>query len=545
LAGAVEEADTGATRLQEGLATAQRRTADGAEKIERLATGLDQGARGLERLREPAQTAETELLRAQRALERMLPTSKADPQYRAAYEAVATALAATTGRHPLTGQSVRPGYEGLDASLATAADGVRDAEGAVEEIIARSGELADGIDRLEDGSRRLAGGMDRLDAGAGRLADGIAQLDSGGDELTAGLDRLEAGGGELATGYDRLGAGAGELGSGLASGERRTARLEEGMARMEEGAADATAQSAELDGAVGDPAQLAKPLESGYFTLAALETGGRDVRTGSGFTVNVDDGGTAARISVVAEDDPKLTGHPLRVLLEREADRFERQTGMSAEVGGGAAILQDFNGAAAGRMALLVLLLCAVTWVVLVPVLRSLLLPLLAVVLNLLTVAAAFGVLVLLFQGDAPLGGAGFLDAIMVAGIFSVVFALSIDYEVFLLARMREGWLQTKNTEAAVEYGLRKTAGVVTGAAAIMLGVFVVFSFADISSMRQLGIGLSLAVLLDATIVRLVLLPAAIRLCGDRCWTLPAWLDRRLPEVDVEGSGYRYAPGWR
>jgi RND superfamily putative drug exporter len=209
---------------------------------------------------------------------------------------------------------------------------------------------------------------------------------------------------------------------------------------------------------------------------------------------------------------------------------------MPAEVGGGAAILQDFNGAAAGRMGLLVLLLCAVTWLILVPVLRSLILPLLAVLLNLLTVAAAFGVLVLLFQGDAPLGGAGFLDAIMVAGIFSVVFALSIDYEVFLLARMREGWLLTRSTEGAVEYGLRKTAGVITGAAAIMLGVFVVFSFADIASMRQLGIGLSIAVLLDATIVRLVLLPAAIRLCGDRCWRLPAWLERRLPDLDVEGG---------
>jgi RND superfamily putative drug exporter len=158
------------------------------------------------------------------------------------------------------------------------------------------------------------------------------------------------------------------------------------------------------------------------------------------------------------------------------------------------------------------------------------------VVLNLLTVAAAFGILVVLFQGDAPLGGAGFLDAIMVAGIFSVVFALSIDYEVFLLARMREGWLHTGTTEGAVEYGLRKTAGVVTGAAAIMLGVFAVFAFADIASMRQLGIGLSIAVLLDATVVRLVLLPAAIRLCGDRCWSLPGWLERRLPEVDLDGE---------
>jgi RND superfamily putative drug exporter len=542
LAAAVDRADSGAERLRDGLADARSGIEESAPQVERLAAGLDRGAQDLERLREPAQTTEAELSRAKAALERMSPTSKAEPEYRTAYEAVATALAATSGRDPFTGEPVRPGYEGLDASLAQAASGVREAEAGVNAIIARSGELADGLARLEQGAQELAGGMERLDAGAARLVEGIAELGAGGTSLTDGLTRLEAGGGELAEGVGRLRAGAGELESGLASGTRRTGRLQSGMGRLEAGAARASERTAKLDGSVRDPEELAEPLESGYFVLAALDSGERDVRTGSSFTVNVDEGGTAARISVVSKDDPKRTGHPLRDVLEGEADRFQLATGMPAEVGGGAAILQDFNGAAAGRMGLLVLLLCAVTWVVLVPVLRSLLLPLLAVVLNLLTVAAAFGVLVLLFQGDAPLGGAGFLDAIMVAGIFSVVFALSIDYEVFLLARMREGWLITGTTEGAVEYGLRKTAGVVTGAAAIMLGVFVVFSFADIASMRQLGIGLSIAVLLDATIVRLILLPAAIRLCGDRCWRLPAWLERRLPDLDIEGESQSRRP---
>jgi RND superfamily putative drug exporter len=163
-----------------------------------------------------------------------------------------------------------------------------------------------------------------------------------------------------------------------------------------------------------------------------------------------------------------------------------------------------------------------------VPVLRSVLLPLLAVLLNLFTVAAAFGVLVLLFQGGAPLGGPGYIDAIMVSGVFSVVFGLSIDYEVFLLARMREGYALTGTTQGAIEYGLRRTAGVVTGAALIMTGVFVAFAMSNIASMRQLGVGLTVAVLLDATLVRLVLLPAAIRLTGDRAWWLPRPLERVL-----------------
>jgi RND superfamily putative drug exporter len=194
-------------------------------------------------------------------------------------------------------------------------------------------------------------------------------------------------------------------------------------------------------------------------------------------------------------------------------------------VGGPATVLQDFDSQTFGRFWMLVLGLAVVTYVVLVAVLRSLLLPLLAVVLNLLTVAAAFGVLVVLFQGDAPLGGPGFLDTIMVAGIFSVVFGLSIDYEVFLLARMREGRELTGTTDGAIAYGLQHTASVVTGAALIMTGVFVAFALADISSMRQLGIGLAVAVLLDATVVRLVLLPAAIRLCGDAAW----WPSTRRP----------------
>ena len=177
-----------------------------------------------------------------------------------------------------------------------------------------------------------------------------------------------------------------------------------------------------------------------------------------------------------------------------------------------------------------------VTYLVLVPVLRSLILPALAVVLNVMTVAAAFGVLVVLFSGDAPLGGPGWIDAIMLVGIFSIVFGLSIDYEVFLLARMREGWLRARDSDAAIRYGVERTAGVVTGAALIMTGVFVAFALTDLVSMRQFGIGLTVAVLLDATLVRLVLLPAAMRLCGDACWWLPAWLDRLLPELDVDGD---------
>ena len=542
LTDAVGEARSGAAKLHGALKRAAAGSTGGTARIEDLADGLGRGARRLERLREPAQITEAQLERALTELDRMLPTSKLDPRYRAVYEAVATAAAAASGTDPTSGAQVREGYRGLDASIADAAAGIRRAEAGVRRLLGRVGELGQGLERLERGSQRLADGIGSLEDGTKRLLDGLSRLGAGGGELTGGLGELQSGGDELASGLGELRSGAGELRDGLASGAERTGELESGLGRLRSGAERSTERTERLAQGLGNPKRLARPLESGYFILAALETGNDEVRTNASYAINLDEGGTAARLSVISADDPKRSGHPLRKVLRDEASEFERATGMTTRVGGGAPILQDFNDQVWNRMWALVLLLCAITWLVLVPILRSLLLPLLAVVLNLFTVAAAFGVLVLGFQGDAPLGGAGFLDAIMVAGIFSVVFGLSIDYEVFLLARMREGWLHTGTTDGAVEYGLRRTAGVVTGAATIMLGVFIAFAFAEIASMRQLGVGLSVAVLLDATLVRLVLLPAAIRMVGDRIWTLPEWIDRRLPEVDLEGTPPEPAP---
>jgi uncharacterized membrane protein YdfJ with MMPL/SSD domain len=178
-----------------------------------------------------------------------------------------------------------------------------------------------------------------------------------------------------------------------------------------------------------------------------------------------------------------------------------------------------------------------VTYLALIPILRSVVLPAIAVGLNLLTVSAAFGILTLLFVGDnPPMGGAGKLDIVTVTGIFVVTFALSIDYQVFLLTRMREEYVRTQSHTSAVDFGISKTARVVTGAAAIMLGVFVAFALSRFSLIQQLGIGLAAAVLIDATIVRLGLLPAIMTLAGDRTWWLPRWLDEKLPLLDTEGA---------
>jgi RND superfamily putative drug exporter len=120
--------------------------------------------------------------------------------------------------------------------------------------------------------------------------------------------------------------------------------------------------------------------------------------------------------------------------------------------------------------------------------------------------------------------------------IFGVIFGLSIDYAVFLLMRMRESYDQDGDHKKAISFGLEKTARVITGAALIMMAVFVVFAGAPIATVSQLGIGLTVAVLLDATVVRIVLLPALMLLLGDRVWWLPKWMDRVLPRLNVEGE---------
>ena len=174
-------------------------------------------------------------------------------------------------------------------------------------------------------------------------------------------------------------------------------------------------------------------------------------------------------------------------------------------------------------------------------ILRAPLLAALAVVLNLASVAAAIGVMALVCRIPEgwPLGGHPYIDTVGAAAIFGVTFGLSIDYAVFLLARMRENYRQSGDNRAAIEFGLNKTAGVITGAAAIMAAVFISFAAAPIATVSQMGVGLTVAILLDATVVRIVLLPALMLMLGDRVWRAPAWLDRLLPELEKPASGSR------
>jgi putative drug exporter of the RND superfamily len=278
-----------------------------------------------------------------------------------------------------------------------------------------------------------------------------------------------------------------------------------------------------------------KAAQSGYFVLAGIEGARPQTQTNVAFAINTPRGGNTARVIVVPKKgafDKDTVG--LRPVLERLADKTGKDIGARDIVGGPAVLLDDFDQATSARFPWLVIVLVVVTFFVLLLLFRAPVLALVAVLLNLVTVGAAVGVLILGFQTDPPpLGGPGYLDAIALSGIFAIIFGLSIDYEVFLLSRLVEGRALTGTTEGAIRYGLEKTATIITGAAAVMAFVFLAFAVSPVANTRQFGIGLTVAVVLDATVVRLILLPALIRLFGERTWAVPAWLDRALPRIST------------
>jgi RND superfamily putative drug exporter len=189
----------------------------------------------------------------------------------------------------------------------------------------------------------------------------------------------------------------------------------------------------------------------------------------------------------------------------------------------------------------------ALTFVLMLLAFRSIVIAVKAIVLNALSVAAAYGILVLVFQDGVGRGligaSSGGIESFMPMFLFVILFGLSMDYHVFIISRIREGVDHGMSTDEAVEHGIKTTAGVVTSAAVVMVLVFSVFITLSFDLLKQFGVGLAAAVLIDATIIRAVLLPASMKLLGDWNWYLPSWLEW-LPRVAVatEPEPIRQAP---
>jgi len=217
------------------------------------------------------------------------------------------------------------------------------------------------------------------------------------------------------------------------------------------------------------------------------------------------------------------------------------------QVGGATAVSIDSTANISSRIPILIAAVVLLSMLLLLVSFRSIAVAVKAAVMNLLSVASAYGAVALVLQGgwagrligiDHPTPLAPFIPVLM----FAVLFGLSMDYEVFLVARMRETWLATGNNTAAIVKGLDGTARVITAAAAIMIAVFSAFIPSTDIAVKVIGIGMAAAILIDATVIRMLLVPAVMHLLGDRNWWLPARLDRALPEVHIEGHPQHYQP---
>jgi RND superfamily putative drug exporter len=257
--------------------------------------------------------------------------------------------------------------------------------------------------------------------------------------------------------------------------------------------------------------------------------------------------GTAIEVDAFFKSDPSTDAafQGIRDLRSEVVPAaFEGVDGVDVLVGGNTAFFTDFLDVADKYQWVVLAFVLGLSFILLTVVFRSIVVPVTAIIMNLLSVGAAYGAVTLVFQKGVGIGifnAIGFqfqraeaIEAWLPLFLFSILFGLSMDYHVFLLSRIREEFDKTGDNNEAVAYGLRTTAGIITGAALIMVAVFTGFAGGRLGPLQQMGFGLAVAVFMDATIVRTLLVPATMRLLGNRNWYLPKWL-QWLPQVHVEG----------
>ncbi|HEX7060217.1 MAG TPA: MMPL family transporter [Solirubrobacterales bacterium] len=264
----------------------------------------------------------------------------------------------------------------------------------------------------------------------------------------------------------------------------------------------------------------------------------------------INDEGTTAIVTVIPTTSPQdqATEDLVNRLRETVVPQTLNGTGVTAEIGGVTAALEDQSEYMKDRMPIFIIGVVGLSFLLLLVAFHSPLISLKAGIMNLLSVSAAYGVMTLVAKGGAVGGLIGIDHEVPVAPfmpvmMFAILFGLSMDYEVFLISRIREEYLKDGDTRRAVADGLAKTARVITAAAAIMVVVFLAFLAAPDVFLKLFGIGLASAIFLDATVVRMVLVPAVMQLLGKRNWWIPDWLERILPALDVERAAVSTAEG--
>ncbi|HET6998260.1 MAG TPA: MMPL family transporter [Solirubrobacterales bacterium] len=523
LAENTSEASSGVARLADEVEKGLDKLDEQNGDVSSLESAMNAGSAELTESEAPLAAAEDRLVSAWQAVQQMT-TGTTDPQYAAMRRALGEARELLSGKRIESEEVISPPYEGVVAGI-TRAQRQFDLGLYLAGRMASDNERgATSTEKLAKETRRLDRGIQNLTKGAEKVAEGIATLDKEGAALTPAVRRLQEGTEDLAGGLGGLAGGAGELSNGLGGGAGGAERLAGALRRMQtrlessdpEGLRDLRERSPDL-------------FRSGYFYLAGLDGSNPSRRALTNFMIDLERGGHTARMMIIPKY-PVTTSQGKETLarLHDNARAFSEATGTQAVVGGLSASLLTVDETLEDRTALARLILMLVTVIVLIPVLRSLTVPLVAAFLNLLTVFATLGALALLFN-NSLLGGPGYVDAGDIPATMMVIFGLAIDYEVFIFARMREEYARTGSTREAVDNGIARTAPVITGAAVIMITVFLCFSISAFVTLRNFGVAQAIAVFIDAFIIRLIIVPTIMKAMGRWCWWMPGWLDRLLP----------------
>jgi len=245
-------------------------------------------------------------------------------------------------------------------------------------------------------------------------------------------------------------------------------------------------------------------------------------------------------ITVYPKSSPQSeeTSHLISELREEVIPGIEKETGVSIQVGGLVAIFKDFGDVLTSKLLNFILSVVILSMLLLMILFRSFLIPIKAAAMNLLSICAAFGVVVAGFQWGwfEPIFGssAGPIESFLPIMLFAILFGLSMDYEVFLVSRIHEEWMKSGDSKGSVSKGLAATGSIITAAAAIMIVVFMAFVFLGERTIQLFGVGLAVAVLIDATIIRSTLVPSLMQLAGRWNWYLPNFIEKRLPKIRLE-----------
>jgi X-X-X-Leu-X-X-Gly heptad repeat protein len=433
-------------------------------------------------------------------------------------------------------QGASSAASGLSGQIGAAASKATAAKGLASTIAYQAPGLVAALNLLHAGASQLHSGIGQLRDGNAQLANGIGQLAGGGGQLKGGLGQLTDGATQLQAGLALLTNGTGQLASGLSSAPNGAGQLVTGLGLMQAAVVKARGQIPSTKDLETLQKQSPGLFSSGYFVLAAVAGAQPADRNAATFTINLLRGGTAGQIVVVSKyraNDPR--SEALGTSLANLGQSFGEHNNAQVAVGGPAGNLGDLTSVTKSRIPLAIGVLGVALALVLIVALRSIILP----VFSLLVATSTFGMLQLLFGGsNPPLGGPGYLDPMSILGIFTVVFSIAVRYSTLLLMRTREAYVAGAPSQDAVRIGLRQTAAPATGAGLVMVAALISSATSDLINVRQFGIGVAVAILLEVLIVRPALLPATETVLGRHGWW-PTRSPHSSEPTATSGTGHR------